>query len=386
MYTLADYVWMIGDERRVRAYASALRDLVRPGDRVVEIGAGFGFFSVLAARAGASHVDAIETNPVVHLGRRIAAANGVADRITFHAADSTRVKLDRRADVLLADIRGPLPLAGRSLEVLMDARRRLLKPGGIVISARDTLFAAPARTPAVFAREVQAPLDRRDLDLEAIRRILFDSPMRCAIGPEDLLQQGAAWSTIEYSTLARTDHGGHAEWMFDADAAVDGLALWFETDFGNGSRFDTAPGGGVLTYNQVFLPFRRSLCVPAGGTIHAALEARLVHENYVWSWRAAVRAAAGGSELDSIAQNSLPEILLDPHAVPLTSLEVEPSLGPRARALLALLDGATQGQRGVDLARRLHATDRMEFPTVERAQAFVAAWLAQLDKLERGAE
>ena len=115
MYSLADYLWMIADETRVSAYAGAIRAAVRPGDHVLDVGAGFGFFSVVAAQAGAGRVDAVDTNPVVHLGRRVAEANNCGNRIFFHHLDAARLTLDRPADVLVSDLRGPTPFSGRSL-------------------------------------------------------------------------------------------------------------------------------------------------------------------------------------------------------------------------------------------------------------------------------
>ena len=105
MYSLADYLWMIADDTRVSAYAAAIRGAVRPGDRVLEVGAGFGFFSVIAARAGASRVDAIDTNPAIHLGPGLAAANGCADRIRFHQVDAERLTLREKADLIVSDLR-----------------------------------------------------------------------------------------------------------------------------------------------------------------------------------------------------------------------------------------------------------------------------------------
>jgi len=238
----------------------------------------------------------------------------------------------------------------------------------------------------VFEREVEAVLTRRDVVMEPARRILYDSPMRCTIAPEDLLQRGAVWTVIDYSTLERTDYGGTAQWTFDSPSDVRGYALWFETEFANGGRFSTSPGSGLVAYSQMFLPLDHTVHVPGGCALELELGARLVHDSYVWSWRTSVRGRDLQPVHDTAAQNSLAEVVIDPHAVPVTSMDVPTSLGPRGRALQTVLDGVREHHRGSDIARRLQAEDPSEFETLETAQAFVARWLAQLPKLESGCE
>ena len=68
--------------------AEAALKLVRPGDRVLELGAGLGFMSTLLAmmRQGV-RVDSFEANPtLIPVIRATHALNAVADRVTVHHA------------------------------------------------------------------------------------------------------------------------------------------------------------------------------------------------------------------------------------------------------------------------------------------------------------
>src|SRR5687768_14182179 len=103
MYGLSDYLWMLADQRRVDAYRAAIAAVVRPGDHVIEIGAGLGYFSIIAIRAGAARVDAIEINPVGHIGTRVIAANGLDGRVRMFCGDASDFTPDAPADVIIAD-------------------------------------------------------------------------------------------------------------------------------------------------------------------------------------------------------------------------------------------------------------------------------------------
>ena len=69
---------MICDRVRTEAFRRAIDSVVRPGDVVLDVGAGSGILSVLAARAGAARVYAVERTSAAVLAQELAAANGVA--------------------------------------------------------------------------------------------------------------------------------------------------------------------------------------------------------------------------------------------------------------------------------------------------------------------
>ena len=305
---------MLSDQTRVSAYGAAIQALVKPGDRVIELGSGFGYFSILAARAGAAMIDAIDVNPVVHLGPRIAASNGCSDRIRFHHTDIVHFEPEQRADVIIGDLRGPTPFAHRSLEILIDARRRMLRPGGTMIGSRDALYCAPAREPASFQRRVRTPLGGTEaVSLAAVAAVAMTTPFQCTLDPGDVLAPGVSWGEIDYGAIETPHHRGGAEWVFDSAATMDGVAIWFEAQVGGGHGFSTMPGSGATTYSHLYLPFSAPVSIPAGGSVALHIAAHFVGGDYVWAWTARV-CSTNGSESSVITQNSVAERVLDPAA------------------------------------------------------------------------
>jgi SAM-dependent methyltransferase len=78
------------DRERTLALRAAIEHTVRPGDVVLDAGAGTGILSLLAARAGASRVFAVESDPVlVRYLRRTVGLNGLDEVIVVQQADAS---------------------------------------------------------------------------------------------------------------------------------------------------------------------------------------------------------------------------------------------------------------------------------------------------------
>jgi predicted O-methyltransferase YrrM len=140
-----NHVQMLMDHTRVMAYRAALERKVR-GKDVLEIGAGTGILSVLAANAGARRVVAIEEQAVANTAQDVFDANGCSDRIELIRLHSRDVKLTEPVDVVVHEIIGADPLQENIAQVIHDARR-FLKPGGCFIPDRLEVFCLGVQLP-----------------------------------------------------------------------------------------------------------------------------------------------------------------------------------------------------------------------------------------------
>ncbi|HSS78958.1 MAG TPA: 50S ribosomal protein L11 methyltransferase [Thermoanaerobaculia bacterium] len=126
---------LLQDTVRVLSYQSAIARHSR-GCSVVEIGCGTGILSIFAARAGARRVVAIEESEIASLAEQMFQANGCDGIIELRRANSRDVELDEPADLLIHEILGVDPFAENILPTLLDARERLLRPGGRLLPWR----------------------------------------------------------------------------------------------------------------------------------------------------------------------------------------------------------------------------------------------------------
>ena len=381
-YTIADYIGMIADEPRTGAYVRALRSVITPDSVVLDLGAGFGYFAILAATRGARHAYAVETEDAIGLGPSLAKINGVSDRVTFLQGDSRRVSLPERANVLVEDVRGVLPLNRERIKLLADARARLLTPDARWVAVRDHLWAAPSRRPDAMQRRLEtAGPDVHGVDLRTLRPYTMDVRRNGKPQEDDLLLPGALLGTLDLSTVSEPYFEGCARWKVEAPIALDGFAVWFDAELAGGERFSSRPGPQQTVHGCLYVPLTTRLDAPAGSELSLRFCGVPVGEDYAWVWESAVGDGNGRVTVQTSRQASFGTIALTPARLAAMSLLHRPALGlegERLRQLIACVDG---NQSSGEIAAKLAADAHNQFGSSEEAQV----WLQQaLPWLEAG--
>src|SRR5258708_10844174 len=136
---------LLSDGNRTRSFYRALKKAVTKASSVLDIGSGTGVWAVAAAKLGARRVVAIEEEPLlIGLIKNIARDNGVASRVEVVQGDSRQIQLGREFDIVISETIGHLVFDEPIVPVMIDARKRFLKSGGILIPEAVALVAAGA--------------------------------------------------------------------------------------------------------------------------------------------------------------------------------------------------------------------------------------------------
>lgn len=312
-YSMRQYGEMITAEPRMSVYAEALRRAITPGCTVIEIGSGFGVFAMLACRYGAGRVIAIEPDPSVELIMPMARANGCADKITVVRGLSTAYAPQEKADVLISDLRGTIPLFQGHIATIVDARERLLKPGGQQLPQRDTIRVALAHAPKTYTR-CQQPWHSNsfDLDLSLGRQFVVNEPIRAMLGSRAMLSEPQTLAVLDYRTITEPNLDSTVELVVDRPGVAHGLQMWFDAEIADGLIFSNAPGEPPLVYGRKFLPFDQPVRLGAGDRVMARIRARLLGAHYMLFWNTTIIDGETGKTKHAFAQSSLKSQVLSP--------------------------------------------------------------------------
>ena len=237
---------MIADSVRTGAFQRSLAATVRPGDVVLDVGAGTGILSLLAARAGASRVYALERAPgAARLARRMIAANGLADRVFVLAMDAERAWPFETVDLLVSEWLGAYAVDENMLAPVLTARDRWLRAGGTMIPGTTEVWLAPVRNAAgAEATAFHSPL--YGLDLAVLAPFSLEEMVWLPRGaaPADLRAKPSRLWSVDPATMpsprARRPFVGEAE--FTLEGPANGLAIWFSAAMPGTEPLTNAPG------------------------------------------------------------------------------------------------------------------------------------------------
>lgn len=312
-YDLLGYGTMVQCEPRMSAYADALRGAVTPGCTVIDLGAGPGVFALLACVYGAGKVIAIDPDPSIGLLHQLAHDNGFSDRIEVFQGKSTDYQPSSKADVIVSDLRGGMPLYQGHVESIRDARERLLVPGGILIPGRDQLRIAAVESAATYA-EFDKPWRSNafDIDLSAGSRFVVNRKLHVDVGEDVLLGSPQHLATLDYQTIVDPNLRRKVTLPIARDGLVHGLLLWFDAELADGTGFSNAPGQPSLVYRQMFCPLEQPQEVGPGDTLHAEIMANLIDGSYIWSWNTSLSRGADSAVEPLFRQSNFLSTIFQP--------------------------------------------------------------------------
>lgn len=285
MYSTYDFGRMLAHPR-VSAYTSALARAIRPGDVVVDIGTGTGYFAMVAARLGARKVYAIEgIRQACEIARTTVRDNGLEGVVEVIHGLSTELELPELADVAFGDLRGRLPTFGANVASMADARARLLKPEGRLLPLRDHVLAALVESDELHEHFFGGFRDS-SFDLAACRKAVtheIHDDDKCTVRFEQLVTAPERLFTIEYGVPTDVFRGD-IELVARRSGVAHAIALWFDAEIDAHAGFSNVPGGKLTVYGRVVLPWDEPVPLVEGERVRMSAVVRTSGHDHLFSF------------------------------------------------------------------------------------------------------
>lgn len=350
------------------AFSRAITETVRPGDTVLDLGSGTGFQSLLACRAGAKRVYAIDSGSIVGMAREIIAANGFADRVTFIRGLSTRVALPEPVDVITGDQIGRFGFDAGLLEYFTDARDRFLRRGGgrIVPLAVD-LEVALLEMPDVWNKVVFWTQRPAGFDFAPVQPFAANSGYPIAARQSDLVSEVLLGATLDLATAKVAAIRIAGQLRTHRAGTIHGIGGWFTARLTDRVSMTNSPlSEQRIDRSQVLFPLVEPLAVKAGEAL--TLTMLILPADHIISW------SIGGNGRRPTKQSTLGGMLLSREDLAKSGPSFAPRLtvwGAARRTVLDLCDGC---RRVAEIEAALLAA----YPTLFRTQDEVATFVAEV--------
>ncbi len=291
---------MIRDRVRTEPFRAAIDAMVRPGDIVLDVGAGSGILSVFAARAGAARVYAVEQTSVAVLAQELAAANRVEDIVRVIQGDVLDIEPPERVDVVVSEWLGGFGIDEGMLAPVITARDRWLKPGGVMIPRSVTAWAALVHDRYLadmvsFLRDMPYDLTLDDLVEKTVNEILYSGTFRHLAAGDMRSAPSRLWTTdAERIPLAQARAAHEAETLLPVrhHGAANALALWFSAELAPGISLSVGPGDPPTHWGMTTAPLSSPVELSPGMVVRARVRTRPAQPVGTWtSWAIALPGA-----------------------------------------------------------------------------------------------
>ena len=366
--------WLTG-RRRLSIYEKTLEALITPQSVVVDLGCGSGILGLLALRAGARHVHAVEEADVIEVARKTFSSAGLSDRVTFHRTHSSLLRLTELADLVLCDHVGFFGFDYGIVPTLADARARLLKPEGVLVPNRLRLFVAAVQSPLALKPVTRWCSEDVPREYRWLQDAAANHKHAVEVEPEALLSDPVCIADYALgSDIAPPRLLSEAAVLrIQREGTAHGLLGWFEAELAPGIWMTNAPGhAGRIGRPQALLPLRNPIQLAEDEALEVTL--RIRREDGLIAWTAQAR----GRPETRMQHSTWEGGRLSPDDLARLDPAKYPTPNEKARAqqiVLGYCDGVRSAAEIEAIILREHAG---LFPSERALRAFVAKTLLEL--------
>ncbi|MFC0861734.1 50S ribosomal protein L11 methyltransferase [Sphaerimonospora cavernae] len=268
---------MLNDIERNEALATAVERQVKPGDYVLDIGAGTGLLAMLAAKAGAAKVITCEANPLLaEIASQVVASHGLSDTITVIPKMSSQLEvgqeLNRPVDVIISEIVDCGLIGEGILPTMRHAREHLLAPGGRLMPPSARIYGS------LLQSNVIAGLNRVSnavgFDIGPINLVATAGhhPVRLHTWPHAMLSETVELVSFDFVDGPLDDGSANVALPVTADGTAHAIVAWFEMDLGAGVMLRNSPDNVSSHWMQALIPFDVPVVVNAGEVFECDLQ------------------------------------------------------------------------------------------------------------------
>ncbi|MDJ0797773.1 MAG: 50S ribosomal protein L11 methyltransferase [Calothrix sp. MO_167.B12] len=268
---------MLNDVERNQAFETAIKHVVGPNSRVLDIGAGSGLLAMMAARHRASYVTSCEMiQPIAHVANKIIAINGFQDQIKIVTKKSqdlvVGLDLAQRADILITETVDCGLVGEGILPIIRHARQALLTADATIIPAKAVVKFSLLESHLVHNLNLASDAASFDVSPFNIFSTVGYFPVRLWIWPHRLLSKPTTALEFDFQVDSLEPRQEEISVQVEHNGTVHGVVFWFELDLGNGVVLSNAVDNEKSHWMQAVQCFEKPINVQKGDMLNLTIQ------------------------------------------------------------------------------------------------------------------
>jgi len=365
---LEEHLGYVADRVRLERFRAAIARVLRPGDRVADLGCGSGVLGLLCLQAGAGCVYEIESTAMLDVARETFSRANLAEQARFIRGHSHRVELPGPVHLVICDHVGYFGFDYGIIHTLADARRRFLKPGGSLIPSRIRLWVGAVESEAARDKAEGWAAEGVPEEFHWLRHDTVNTKHAVALSREALLSASTELGEIDLGVDNPEFLRWTAEISIERDGVMHGLAGWFDCELSEGIWMTNSPvAEQPIDRPQAFFPIDEAVPVQSGDEIKVTVMARPA--DHLIAWIAELPRSG-----QRFSHSTWQGLRLAPEDLMRSRPDRVPRLRREGRARMAIL-GYCDGQR---TAREIEQAVLRDHPDLFPSRAEISAFVAQV--------
>ena len=283
---------MLSCSVRMSTYLKGIQRCIKPGDVVVDLGTGSGILSFFAAKQNPKKIYAIDHSDFIKVSAEIGKKNKVKN-ISYLKTNSRDFSPDEKVDVILHEQMGWNVFSENMIDNLLDLKRRVLKPSGVILPAKFELFIEPVvlhgehRIPFIWEQEINqidfSFLRNSELLNEFKTQFYTNMAIKGCFVDHFVCEPEVALS-FDLNNLnneSEIPRNIHATKTVIQEGTVDGLCVYFRAIFDPEISFDTSPLSKQTCWPNMLLRTERTPC-KVGDIISVSLNMQNLVRHTTW--------------------------------------------------------------------------------------------------------
>ncbi|CCU97870.1 unnamed protein product [Malassezia sympodialis ATCC 42132] len=273
---------MLKDEVRTLSYRQAIQNnphLFK--DKVVlDVGCGTGILCMFAAKAGAKKVIGVDMSNIIDQAKVIVKANRLDHIITLVKGKLEEVDLglgpNGQVDIIVSEWMGYFLLYESMLDTVLLARDKYLKPGGIMMPDRATLYLSAIEDQEYKEEKIDFWDDVYGFDYSCIKEIALREPLVDTVELRSVVCDPAPLLHLDLTKVRKEDLTFNSKFKLTAtrNDYVHAFLGWFDIGFEachKPVRFSTGPHSRYTHWKQTVFYTPGTLTVFEGDVIEGEL-------------------------------------------------------------------------------------------------------------------